>query len=64
MTNEELRKLRGYYHSLVGLQQVLAGPTSRPGIVQKETAQLIQKEFDRIHQDIPGLHGGLVCFRN
>ena len=55
MTNEELRKLRGYYHSLVGLQQVLAGPSSNPGIVLKETAQLIQEEFDRIYQDIPGL---------
>ena len=55
MTAEQLKKLRAYYYSLVGMQPTLEATSKASELILRESALLVQEEFDRISADFPNL---------
>ncbi len=54
MNEEQLKKLRGYYHSLLGQQRVWDDSAQR-GVVPAAEVQMLEDELRRINSDFPSL---------
>ena len=54
MTDDELKKIRGYYHSLVSLEPVFES-SSKTGVVRPATVGLLSDELIRIEREFPSL---------
>ncbi len=55
MTEEELRKLRGYYHSLLGQQRVFEDAAAKHPNIESPPVHVLRDELRRIEADFPGL---------
>lgn len=54
MTNEEVKKARGFYHSLASLEPVFE-TSAKIGVMQPATVVLLSAELNRIYQELPSL---------
>lgn len=54
MDQNEIKKLRAYYHSLLGQQSVWED-AARRGVVDANEVQMLERELQRIDSDFPGL---------
>jgi hypothetical protein len=55
MTDEESKKLRAYYHSLLEQQHVLEGLASKSSHVEAPSIRILGEEIKRVEADFPGL---------
>jgi hypothetical protein len=56
MTEEELKKLRTYYHSLLGIQRIFQNASDNRSITIEGTpVNILEGELRRIEADFPGL---------
>lgn len=55
MTEKQLKKVRQYYHSLVGLQSALEKTCKASGLVPEATVGLLEQEMSALYNDFPDL---------
>lgn len=55
MSGKELKKLRGYYSSLLGQQQVLDSIAASEWATKEAPVRVLAEEIERIEADFPGL---------
>jgi hypothetical protein len=57
MKSQEVRRIRGFYHAMLGVQQTLAAiPTKQPGmVVDQSTYGMVRDEVEQIASTLPNL---------